>query len=155
MPMPYSVKLLKRLLPIRNSRINKIHAGEIRYRDKKKADKGPVEMNRPSITRKSVGSGLGLLVRHLGAVCCAAALALAGVLAFAAVVAGLATALTLAGVLAFTGVLFFHLFAGGLVGTVILSGHSRLDAWMLALVPASKPATAAPVMRNLLDLVIC
>ena len=85
-------------------------------------------MDRPSITRKSVGSGLGLLVRHLGAVGGAAALALAGVLAFAAVVAGLATALTLAGVLAFTGVLFFHLFAGGLVGTVILSGHSRLDA---------------------------
>jgi hypothetical protein len=85
-------------------------------------------MGQPSITRKSVGSVLGLLVRHLGAVGCAAALALAGVLGFAAVVAGLATALTLAGVLAFTGVLFFYLFAGGLVGTVILSGHSRLDA---------------------------
>jgi hypothetical protein len=32
---------------------------------------------------------------------------------------------------------------------------NRLDALMLALVPASKPATAAPVMRNLFDLVIC
>jgi len=85
-------------------------------------------MDRPSITQKSVGRVLGLLVRHLGAVCSAAALALAGVLAFAAVVAGLATALTLAGVLAFTGVLFFHLLAGGLVGTVILGGHSRLYA---------------------------
>jgi len=28
------------------------------------------------------------------------------------------------------------------------------DALMLALVPASKPATAAPVMRNLFDFVI-
>jgi hypothetical protein len=71
-------------------------------------------MDRPSITRKSVGSGLGLLVRHLGAVGGASALALAGVLGFAAVVAGLATALTLAGVLAFTGVLFFYFLAGGL-----------------------------------------
>jgi hypothetical protein len=85
-------------------------------------------MSRPSITRKSVGSVLGLLVRHLGAVGGTAALALAGVLAFAAVVAGLATALTLTGVLAFTGVLFFYLLAGGLVGTVILGGHSRLYA---------------------------
>jgi hypothetical protein len=87
-----------------------------------------VEIDRPSIARKSVGSGLGLLVRHLGAVGGAAALALAGVLAFAAVVAGLATALTLAGVLAFTGVLFFYFLAGGLVCTVILGGHSGLDA---------------------------
>ena len=85
-------------------------------------------MDRPSITRKSVGSGLGLLVRHLGAVGGAAALALAGVLAFAAVVAGLATALTLAGVLAFTGVLFFYFLAGGFVRAVVLGGHSRLDA---------------------------
>src|ERR1700688_274581 len=36
-----------------------------------------------------------------------------------------------------------------------LTPGNRLDALMLALVPASKPATAAPVMRNLLDLVIC
>jgi hypothetical protein len=85
-------------------------------------------MDRPSITRKSVGGSLGLLVRHLGAVSGAAALTLAGVLAFAAVVAGLATALTLAGVLAFTGVLFFYLLAGGLVRAVVLGGHSRLDA---------------------------
>jgi hypothetical protein len=116
--------------------------------------KGPVEKDRPSITRMSVGSVLGLFVRHLGAVSCATTLALAGVLAFAAVVAGFATAFTLAGVLAFTGVLFFYFLVGGLVG-VILRGHSRLDARMLALVPASKPATAAPVMRNLFDLVIC
>ena len=81
-------------------------------------------MDRPSITRKSVGSGLGLLVRHLGAVGGATALALAGVLGFAAVVAGLATALTLARVLAFTGVLFFYLLAGGLVRAVVLGGHS-------------------------------
>src|ERR1700737_2896557 len=128
MPMPYSVKLLKRLVPMRSSRINQIHEGEIRYRDKDKADKGPVEMDRPSITRKSVGSVLGLLVRHLGAVGGAAALALAGVLAFAAIVTGLATALTLAGVLAFTGVLFFYFLAGGLIRAVVLGGHSRLDA---------------------------
>jgi hypothetical protein len=36
-----------------------------------------------------------------------------------------------------------------------LTPGSRLEALMLALVPASKPATAAPVMRNLFDLVIC
>jgi len=36
-----------------------------------------------------------------------------------------------------------------------LTPGNRLDALMLALVPASKPATAAPVMRNLFDLVIC
>ena len=85
-------------------------------------------MDRPSITQKSVGRVLGLLVRHLGAVCSAAALALAGVLAFAAVVAGLATALTLAGVLAFTSVLFFDLlflFGGRLV--CILGGYGGLD----------------------------
>ena len=85
-------------------------------------------MDRPSITRKSVGRVLGLLVRHLGAVGSAAALALAGVLAFAAVVAGLATALTLAGVLALTSVLFFYFLVGLLVRAVILGGHSRLYA---------------------------
>src|ERR1700688_3194005 len=85
-------------------------------------------MDRPSITRKSVGSSLGLLGRHLGAVGGAAALALAGVLALAAVVAGLATALTLAGVLALTSMLFFYFLVGLLVRVVILSGHSRLDA---------------------------
>jgi hypothetical protein len=85
-------------------------------------------MDRPSITRKSVGRVLGLLVRHLGAVSGAAALALAGVLAFAAVVAGLATALTLAGVLALTSVLFFYFLVGLLVRAVILGGHSRLYA---------------------------
>ena len=54
--MPYSVKLLKRLVPIRSSRLNQIHEGGIRYRDLEKADRGPVEMDRPSIARKSVGS---------------------------------------------------------------------------------------------------
>jgi hypothetical protein len=85
-------------------------------------------MDRPSITRKSVGSGLGLLGRHLGAVGGATALALAGVLALAAVVARLATALTLAGVLAFTGVLFFYFLVGLLVRVVVLGGYSRLYA---------------------------
>src|ERR1700688_857302 len=79
-------------------------------------------MDRPSITRKSVGSGLGLLGRHLGAVGGATALALA------AVVARLATALTLAGVLAFTGVLFFYFLVGLLVRVVVLGGYSRLYA---------------------------
>ena len=44
-----------------------------------------------------------LFVGHLGAVCCAAALALAGVLAFATGIAGLAAALALAVVLARAG----------------------------------------------------
>jgi hypothetical protein len=44
-------------------------------------------------------------LRHLGAVCCATALALAAVFLLAAVVAGLTSALAFAVVLAFTGVL--------------------------------------------------
>src|ERR1700693_2242862 len=123
MPMPYSGKLLKRLVPIRNSRINQIHDGGIRYRDKK-ADKGPVRWAGPL----SHGKRDGKLLRHLGAVGGATALALAGVLALAAVVAGLATALTLAGVLALTSMLFFYFLVGLLVRVVILGGHSRLDA---------------------------
>ena len=82
-------------------------------------------MDRPSITRKSVGSGLGLLVRHLGAVGSAAALALAGVLALAAVVTRLAAALALARVLALTGVLFFGLLVSL---RVVLSGGRSLPA---------------------------
>src|SRR5712672_998231 len=57
----------------------------------------------------SLALGRALLVRHLRAVGCAAALALARVLAFATIVARLAAALAFAGVLALTGVLFFHL----------------------------------------------
>ena len=61
-------------------------------------------------------------LRHLGAVGCAAALALAAVLSFAAVVARLAAALAFAVVLAFTGML------GGLVGTgETHAGLCRLD----------------------------
>ena len=89
-----------------------------------KADKGPVTWAGPLAHGKRDGK----LLRHLGAVSLATALALAGVLGFAAVVAGLATALTLAGVLAFTGVLFFYFLVGLLVGAVVLGGHSRLDA---------------------------
>jgi hypothetical protein len=48
-----------------------------------------------------------LLLRRFGAIGRAATLTLAGVLAFAAVVAGFAAALALAGVLPFTSVLFF------------------------------------------------
>src|ERR1700730_4824856 len=40
MPMPYSVKLLKRLVPISNSRINQIHEGRIRQSRKKKRIEG-------------------------------------------------------------------------------------------------------------------
>jgi len=50
---------------------------------------------------------------RLGAVSCAATLALAGVLAFAAIVAGFAAALSLAIVFAFTGVLAFVLIKRG------------------------------------------
>ena len=49
------------------------------------------------------------LLRHLGAVGCAAALAFARVLAFAAVVARFTSTLALARILTLTSVLFFHL----------------------------------------------
>ena len=75
----------------------------------------------------SHGKRDGKLLRHLGAVGGATALALARVLALAAVVAGLTTALTLAGVLALTSMLFFY-FLVGLLVRVVLGGHSRLDA---------------------------
>ena len=52
------------------------------------------------------------LLRHLGAVGCAAALAFARVLAFAAVVARFTSALALAGILTLASVLFFHLLVG-------------------------------------------
>ena len=55
-----------------------------------------------AVRRFRIGlDGLG----HLGAVSSAAALALAAILGFAAIVAGFAAALTLAVILAFTGVL--------------------------------------------------
>ena len=50
-----------------------------------------------------------VLFGHLRAVGCAAALALARVLAFAAIVARFTSALALAGVLTLTSVLFLHL----------------------------------------------
>jgi len=63
---------------------------------------------------------IGIICRGFGAVSCATALALAGILAFAAVVAGLATAFSLARVLAFTSVLFLYLlvFVLGVRGSV-------------------------------------
>jgi hypothetical protein len=85
-------------------------------------------MTSPLSHGKSVGTSLArwLLVRHLGAVGSAAAFALAGVLALAAVVTGLATALALAGVLAFTSVLFFDLFVGSRL-IWVLGGYSGLE----------------------------
>src|ERR1700740_1266278 len=68
---------------------------------------------------------LGLFGRRLGAVGRAAAFALAGVLAFAAVIAGLAAAFALARVLAFTSVLFLHLLGGLLVLGLVLRAQRR------------------------------
>jgi len=68
--------------------------------------------------------GLFLFGRHFAAVRCAAALALAGVLALATIVARLAAALPLARVLAFTGVLFLRCLVSLLL--CILSGSGSL-----------------------------
>src|ERR1700747_1593471 len=68
-----------------------------------------------------------LLLRRLGAIGRATALALARVLAFAAVVAGFATALALAGVLALTSVLFFDVLVALLA--LILSAEGSLQRW--------------------------
>ena len=68
-------------------------------------------------------------LRHLGAVCCTAALALAAVLLLAAVVAALAAALAFAVVFAFTGML------GWLVGIGITqTGLGRFDRRVLCVV---------------------
>src|ERR1700722_18165785 len=61
-----------------------------------------------------------VLLGHLRAVGCAAALALARVLAFAAVVARFTSALALAGVLTLASVLFLHL---GICGLLIRLGR--------------------------------
>ena len=65
-----------------------------------------------------------LLLRWLGAIGRATALAFARVFAFATVVTGLAAALALAGVLAFTSVLFLHLLVRLLL--CVLSGSGSL-----------------------------
>ena len=64
-------------------------------------------------------SGFKLLLRRLGAICRATTFTLATVLAFAPVVARFAAALTLAGILAFTSVLFFDLLIVLLVPLVL------------------------------------
>src|ERR1700722_7258687 len=66
-----------------------------------------------------IESGFKLLLRRLGAICRATTFTLAAVLAFAPVVARFAAALTLAGVLAFTSVLFFDLLIVLLVPLVL------------------------------------
>ena len=68
-------------------------------------------------------------LRHLGAVGCAAALALAAVLLFAAVVAALAAALTLTVILAFTGMLGWLVRIG-----ITQAGLGRLDRRVLCIV---------------------
>ena len=69
-----------------------------------------------------------LSCRWLGAIGRAAALALARVLAFATVVAGLASTLALAGVLAFTSVLFRFVFLVLVVRAAIILHAHRSDA---------------------------
>src|SRR5690349_19991723 len=81
------------------------------------------------VSRKLVSAGL-LLVRQLRAIGCAAALALARVLALATVVTCLAASLALARVLALTGMLVLRrLFVCCLVSrALILSAERRLHA---------------------------
>lgn len=86
-PTPYSVKLLKRFAGTANSLVS----------ERIKVEKGHAEQ-RMALRREK-------LLRHLGAVSCAAPLALAAILSFAAVVAALATTLSFAIILAFTRVL--------------------------------------------------
>src|SRR5216684_78606 len=84
----------------------------------------PAPLQEQRFTTKLALSRL-IFIRHLGAIGCAATLALARVLAFATVVAGLAAALALAGVLAFTGVLFLHLLVSLLLWFLSGSGSLR------------------------------
>ena len=103
---------------------------------------------------------MSLALPWLGAVGSATALALAGILAFAAVVTGLAAALAFAGILALASVLFLGLLVRFLSGDWSCAVNedlipvSRFDAWMVAPLPASKPASAAPAIKAFFDLVI-
>src|SRR5580658_4532602 len=90
---------------------------------------------------------LVLLFGHLAAVSRAAALALAGVLGFAAVVARLAAALALQEFWPLQACFSFTFLSALALESSCAEALERFLAEIVALVPARRPATAAPASR--------